>query len=501
MTGKSWFAGAAAVGLLVCACKQEGPEEVKPAPAKQPGQRPPAAAEDLTPAPSAPSSAGATRVVEKAPPPRLYDQPVERRLYSNRIESSSFLWTDWNKFQENYHPNYLMDGDPKTAWVEGGDGSGAGEWIRVQLSPVEGVTRIRLRLQNGYHRSRSLYGKNARARQIAITTQPGGQRHAAGLADDMAWQEVVFDVPPGRVEALELEVTEAFEGTRYTDLCISELEVFLTGLTVENPAFEKSKRDELIAWKKNRLAAAALFGSRKAAAALPILPGYRVVKGELAPALPPRTELFGHALRSLVEMVPASAPVAHRAQQAVAADFAGWIPVQAVVRPRLVLPAVDGLYEPGSFELVYEPREDAFMLPSSPQGVLLSSRNLSLFDARDEKDPRQRTDCKEGRTWYMRPPSAPAGKGAGGPLPTELLMVRCVVEETREGEATYTLWQLLEFDDRGSLVLMVGPQQVQWLDWKEDGQAEGGAILSGGLRIQRPGEPVQKLVDARVAAD
>ena len=67
-----------------------------------------------------------------APPPKLLDQPIERRLYSDRVEASSFLWTDWNKFQENYHPNYILDGDPATAWVEGADSSGAG---RVDPDP------------------------------------------------------------------------------------------------------------------------------------------------------------------------------------------------------------------------------------------------------------------------------------------------------------------------------------------------------------------------------
>jgi hypothetical protein len=31
--------------------------------------------------------------------------PLERRLHSASLEASSFLWNDWNKYQENNHPN------------------------------------------------------------------------------------------------------------------------------------------------------------------------------------------------------------------------------------------------------------------------------------------------------------------------------------------------------------------------------------------------------------
>ena len=503
------MAAVAASGMFLAAgCKQESSpgrddKASEPAAAKAPAANsdptapvasatPPTTPADAKPSPTA-------TVVSEAPPVKLDDRPTERRLYSDRIEASSFLWTDWNRFQENYHPNYLMDGDPATAWVEGADSSGKGEWVRVHLSPVEGVTHVRLRLQDGYHKSKSLHQKNARARQITITALPGGQRHQASLADDMSWQEIAFDVPAGRVDALELAIDEVYEGSKYTDLCLSELEVYLTGLTVENPAFEKAKLDEILGWKKNRLAAAALFGTRKAAA-LPILPGYRVVDGEPAAAAAGDDD-FSASLTALASAVPAAAEVAGRASAAIGKEFSGWRPVQVVARPPLALPAVDGLYEPGSLELVFEPRTDAFMLPSSSQGVLLASRTLSLFDTQEKRDPRKRTDCKEGKTWFMRPPRGEGGgAGAAGPLPAELLTVRCVVEETREGQASYTVWQLLEFDSQGNLVLMVGPQQVQWLEWRAEAAASGGAVLAGGLRIARAGQPTQKLVDARVAA-
>src|SRR5512132_331996 len=95
-------------------------------------------------------------------------KPVERRLHSDTVEASSFLWNDWNKFVENYHPNYVADDDPATAWVEGAKGSGAGEWLRIQITPLEKTTKVRLRVRNGYQKSKDLFKANARAKQVTL---------------------------------------------------------------------------------------------------------------------------------------------------------------------------------------------------------------------------------------------------------------------------------------------------------------------------------------------
>ena len=99
-------------------------------------------------------------------------EPVERRLYSDAIDASSFLWGDWNRFVENYHPNYVGDDDPKTAWVEGVPGSGAGQWVRLQVTPLDGTTRVRLKIRNGYQKSKELFAANARAKDVVVRLLP-----------------------------------------------------------------------------------------------------------------------------------------------------------------------------------------------------------------------------------------------------------------------------------------------------------------------------------------
>lgn len=82
----------------------ESPAAASPgADTKQPVARP-LAASDGAPVPQPAAAIGA--------------KPTERRLFSDSTEASSFLWNDWNRFQENYHPNYLADDDPTTGWAE-----------------------------------------------------------------------------------------------------------------------------------------------------------------------------------------------------------------------------------------------------------------------------------------------------------------------------------------------------------------------------------------------
>src|SRR5215470_7202450 len=95
-------------------------------------------------------------------------EPVERRLHADQVTASSFLWNDWNRFQENYHPLYVSDDDPKTAWVEGVEGDGVGEWLRLRVTPMDGATKLRLHVRNGYQKSSSLFKANSRPKEVTI---------------------------------------------------------------------------------------------------------------------------------------------------------------------------------------------------------------------------------------------------------------------------------------------------------------------------------------------
>ena len=69
-------------------------------------------------------------------------------LHSSGAESSSFLKSSWNKYTENYHPNYVLDANPKTAWVEGVNGHGENESIHIPFSVLSSAESISIKVRN-----------------------------------------------------------------------------------------------------------------------------------------------------------------------------------------------------------------------------------------------------------------------------------------------------------------------------------------------------------------
>ena len=70
-----------------------------------------------------------------------------KQLHSDHAEASSFLKSNWNKYNENYHPNYVLDDDPKTAWVEGVDGDGEGQLLTLPISPLASARSVKVRIR------------------------------------------------------------------------------------------------------------------------------------------------------------------------------------------------------------------------------------------------------------------------------------------------------------------------------------------------------------------
>ena len=118
------------------------------------------------------------------------------QLHSYDAEATSFLKSSWNKYNENYHPNYVLDNNPRTAWVEGVDGNGDGQHIIIPISAVTKVKRMKLRIKNGYQKSDSLLKANAAPKDVLIEVlNRSGQRIASqqsSLTKTIGWQDIVL---------------------------------------------------------------------------------------------------------------------------------------------------------------------------------------------------------------------------------------------------------------------------------------------------------------------
>jgi hypothetical protein len=415
----------------------------------------------------------------------LLEAPVERRLYSDRIEASSFAWGNYNRFHENYHPNYLMDGDPVTTWLEDVPGNGIGEWVRIGTSPIEGTTKIRLRMQNGYHKSESLFKKNSRVKAMEIKVLPDGPTKRFEIADTMDWQELEMGFAATKFEGVELKMLEAFGGTKYEDLCISDVELYVTGRTPENPAFEAKKLAQVKEWKQSRIDAAKMFVDA-AASELPIKSAYKVVMSDTRTKFKGADDyIVGAAMLAILAKEPnVDAELVSRANAALASKFAGWRHYRPVIKNPIKVPDVDGLVSFRVDRSSYGWRNDVFELPALKKGKSLAqNQRVALFESKDKK-MKSGLECKSGREHAQRPADAE------GPNASELLVWRCFEEEEREGVYRYMSWELLEYDEDGWLRLAIGPQSAHVFHWAK---GETGVTLASASRVIRWGNKMAHL--------
>ena len=406
--------------------------------------------------------------------------PTERRLHPRLVDASSFLWNSWNRFQENYHPLYVADDDPKTAWTEGAASSGAGEWIRLQVTDMDGATRVRLKIRAGYQKTHPLFLANARPRDVTLKLLPGGVEQKTTLEDAEGWQEVVVEQPSGKLAAIQLRVDSVYEGTKYTDLCISDVQVYVTAETRDNPAFEKSNLDKTLAWKAERVAAAKMF-QKQAAKELAILPAYRYTYKEPTGEIDWWEKCKGPNNAACVTRVVLArakadaafgkkfAPALLVAEKA-AGDRAGYVTAQIVPMDKRPIPAVDGLRVPSLYEaLEWSFGGNGMELPIV--GVLgaLRADQLGAFEIKDQvafddvmarKAPGCKSKSGKLYAWALKEHSAD-----GKEVLRSLLMLRCGRVEAREGWDDVTQLQVAVYDDDGRLTLVAGPGYVNGFEW------------------------------------
>ncbi|HEY5447863.1 MAG TPA: hypothetical protein VIQ54_03900 [Polyangia bacterium] len=420
-------------------------------------------------------------------PPAKPRPPKERRLHVANAEASSYLINDWNKFQENYLPLYVGDDDPRTAWSLKTEG--IGEWLRVHVTPMEGATKLRMKIRNGYQKTPRLWEANSRAKELTVTLLPSKKTVDVTLEDKSDWQEITLEQPAGAFEAVELKVKSVYAGKKYDDLCISDVQMFVTATSSDNPAFEKQRFDKIATWKKERVAAAKMFKT-KLGQSLPIAPQYVATpvddaEKQMAALIknPCKEEHYdptcemGHAVALATK---GAGKGKHAAALATAGDlarakFAGMTGVRVSVRDKRPLPTVDGLCTPNLASCEDDPCANALPLPMTNQLGYLDREALALVeqtglptfaDAMATKPPQCHHHEATTFAWALRDaPAATPDAGAAPPPLRALLLVSCGLVEGREGSFPSSTPQLLVYGADGRLEVTVGVTKAAALEW------------------------------------
>jgi hypothetical protein len=133
-----------------------------------------------------------------------------------------------------YSPYNLLDGDPRTAWAEGADGSGLGESVSFSFDfmhlSVEEITIDEIRVLPGYFDERHFKANN-RVRRLRLRAGEGASL-AVDLADAMSEQVIVPPEPivlSARQNSLTLAIEDVFRGDTYDDTCLSGISFLQSG--------------------------------------------------------------------------------------------------------------------------------------------------------------------------------------------------------------------------------------------------------------------------------
>ena len=125
------------------------------------------------------------------------------------------------QFGNSYGAQNLFAGSTASAWVEGRDGSGVGEWITIEFDGMRVVKSITVR--NGYQKSSDIFRKNNRVRQLRVTFSQG-ETQTFTLQDRLG-QEHIDLAKPVKAYWMKFIIDDVWAGNRYTDTAITKLVV------------------------------------------------------------------------------------------------------------------------------------------------------------------------------------------------------------------------------------------------------------------------------------
>lgn len=141
----------------------------------------------------------------------------------NKIQPAS---TEENSVKESesydYSSKSVVDGDVTTSWQENEEGAGEGKGFKLNL---DGVHKIRyMVLHLGNWRSDQLWDYNARPKTLTI--QVGDQQKKDVEFPNEKKKFCLSFEEPVEAAYVSAYIKEAYEGSRWNDNCISEIELY-----------------------------------------------------------------------------------------------------------------------------------------------------------------------------------------------------------------------------------------------------------------------------------
>jgi hypothetical protein len=121
----------------------------------------------------------------------------------------------------SYRVTNLLDGDLATAWNEGAEGPGIGEWVRFEFSQKLQLARIEI--ANGYQKDDGRFQGNPRVRSLRIEYS-NGTTQLVDLLDTAEFQAITPTIQP--VEWVRFSIVSVYAGEEWEDTALSEVRFY-----------------------------------------------------------------------------------------------------------------------------------------------------------------------------------------------------------------------------------------------------------------------------------
>lgn len=145
--------------------------------------------------------------------------------YISSIQASSEL-TDSTK---TYKVETVLDGNKETCWSEGAVGTGEGEFIYIEFTSPVYISEVAF--LNGYMKNETVYNANGKIRRAELRFDDNS--YEVEFTDWQYWEianslysdRFTLDTPI-RTQSLSITILDAQKGTKYDDICLTDLAIW-----------------------------------------------------------------------------------------------------------------------------------------------------------------------------------------------------------------------------------------------------------------------------------
>ena len=120
-----------------------------------------------------------------------------------------------------HYAKRAIDGNKDTAWVEGAQGVGIDEWIKLETTDGSKMTVYAIELLLGYQKNSKLLQDNGWPNKVLIECESGYTQETEFFSCDIPGTIVLQQ--PQTTRWVKITILDAVSGAKYDDICISEI--------------------------------------------------------------------------------------------------------------------------------------------------------------------------------------------------------------------------------------------------------------------------------------